>query len=632
MSEEIRKKNYDVLQKKFPGICERIEEKKEKLLKEEHIYSAWEESFQKEKILKIKLQQGRQLYLAGKRDPAAHARNQVSVLGKIVPYAPVFIVGMGNTHYVQEVIKNTDPTVEILLYEPVFSIFNEIIKEIDISNIFKDRLIALVVNGINDDGLESIVRTMMKGDKVPLLKHFVLPNYEAICLLKIQEFYKMVLPIAEKYRLNVNTNLYFTTVMAENLYHNVKYFKVGYSANQLSGKIDTTVPAIVVSAGPSLNINIKELKRAKNKAFIIAVDTAIKPLLKENIIPDMFATIDPNKSIELIKMEKTKKIPMIASIIGTRKIFDYHQGKKFFVNRGWTYIRKLLDLTGKEYAGLSYGGSVATLAFSLVCHLGFKTIVLVGQDLAFTGNKMFADGTHKEKMDTIDTSKFIVVPGNCEDSVPTNALFKDFIDWFETFIQDWKESYDVRFINATEGGAKIKGTEVMALKDVIDQECKKEVDFDHVFEALQPFFDEKEQQIIEQYFKDTPKRIHQIVQLANEGGKIYKKLDMVCNNPNLDKKAFLKILKRIKRNRKEIEKNENYEMLSGTMTKAEQIILTSQYFYSQNMQEEGKELARQGKIFMELLKGYAEILEKVAEEEFLNCNSQNAIEVGKNEK
>lgn len=629
MSGQSRQQNYEVLQKKFPGICKKIEKKKEELLKAEDISCKWEKSFQTEKILRVELQQGRKLYLAGKRDPAAHARNQVSVLGKIVPHAPVFVVGIGNIHYIQEIIKSTDSTVQILIYEPVFSVFNEIINEIDLKEIFQDRLIALVVDGINDDELESIVRSMMMGDKIPLLKHFVLPNYENICFSKVQQFYKLVLPIAEKYRLNVNTNLSFTTVIAENLYHNVKYFKEGYSANQLSKKIDHTVPAIIVSAGPSLNKNIKELKRAKHKAFIIAVDTAIKPLLKENIVPDMFATIDPNKPIELVQMEETKKIPMIASIIGTTKIFDYHQGKKFFVNRGWTYITKLLELTDKEYAGLSYGGSVATLAFSLVCHLGFKTVVLVGQDLAFTGNKMFADGTHKEKMDTIDTSKFVVVPGNCEEHVPTNALFKDFIEWFETFIENWKENYDVKFINATEGGAKIEGTEIMTLKDVINRECKKWVDFDPVFESLHPFFNEGEQQIIQQYFKDTPKRIHQIVQLANEGEKIYKKLDKICDNSNLDKTAFLKILKRIKRNRKAIEKNENYEMLSGTMTKAEQIILTSQYFYSENMQEEGKKLARQGRIFMKLLKGYAEILEKIAEKELLNADFHNAIEVGK---
>lgn len=50
--------------------------------------------------------------------------------------------------------------------------------------------------------------------------------------------------------------------------------------------MDTT--GIVVAAGPSLNKNINELKKAKGKSLIIAVDTALKPLLRAGIVPDMF--------------------------------------------------------------------------------------------------------------------------------------------------------------------------------------------------------------------------------------------------------------------------------------------------------------------------------------------------------
>ena len=67
----------------------------------------------------------------------------------------------------------------------------------------------------------------------------------------------------------------FSPYQAENFYHNVGYLQTGYKAFQLLGKIPSNVPAFVVSAGPSLNKNIKELKRAKGKSFIIAVDTAV---------------------------------------------------------------------------------------------------------------------------------------------------------------------------------------------------------------------------------------------------------------------------------------------------------------------------------------------------------------------
>ena len=62
---------------------------------------------------------------------------------------------------------------------------------------------------------------------------------------------------------------------------------------------------ILVSAGPSLNKNIMELKKAKNKAFIVATDTAVKPLLKAGIEPDLMVMVDGEKpkrlNLDLLK-------------------------------------------------------------------------------------------------------------------------------------------------------------------------------------------------------------------------------------------------------------------------------------------------------------------------------------------
>lgn len=59
--------------------------------------------------------------------------------------------------------------------------------------------------------------------------------------------------------------------------------------------------------------------------------------------------------------------------------------------------------SGLRWGEVDTGGSVATNAFSLLYKIGLKTIILVGQDLALTGNKTHADGTFEEKMPEIDT-------------------------------------------------------------------------------------------------------------------------------------------------------------------------------------------------------------------------------------
>ena len=54
------------------------------------------------------------------------------------------------------------------------------------------------------------------------------------------------------------------------------------------------------------------LKKAKNRLFILAVDTAVKPLIKAGIKPDAFITIDAKKSPDLIKIDGAETIPAVS--------------------------------------------------------------------------------------------------------------------------------------------------------------------------------------------------------------------------------------------------------------------------------------------------------------------------------
>ena len=468
MSDNMKDRNLKLLEKRFPGILKIIEEKKDDLQKKEAVNITEETAFTGEQILAIE-KKGRKLYLAGRRDPSAHPKNQVCVLGKIFPNAPVFMLGMGNIHYLKEFVNATDQSVIILIYEPIFSVFYKQLERIDFEQIFADRTFVFIIEGINEEGLEGLAATMLQGDKIPYMKYFVLPNYIELCKKQVSSFLNILVKKAESYYVHIGTKMFFTPYQAENFYNNVKYIPGCYKAFQLFRLIPSDIPAFVVSAGPSLNKNIKQLKRAKNKSFIIAVDTAVKPLLREGIEPDLFATLDGIKPLEVIETEQAKNLPMLTKVTAAHSIMDYHTGKKFFYNEGYQYVHKLFEMNDKTIEGFPTGGSVATLAFSLACHLGFRKIIFVGQDLAYTGNKSHADGTFQEVMPKEDTEKFIKVPGNYEDEVPTLKNLDGYRKWFGEYIEWWQKRHDTEFINATEGGARIEGTKLMSLADVIDQ-------------------------------------------------------------------------------------------------------------------------------------------------------------------
>lgn len=613
MSMKLRDRNLKALEKRFPGICDVIEKRREKLIKKENIVVTEEMAFNGEQILVV-YKSGRKLYLAGRRNPMAHPINQISVLGRIVPYASIFILGMGNIHYLEKLSEKTDGSEVLLLYEPLFSVFDKQLDRIDLEEVFGKRTVVLIVGGINEDGLEGIVGAMLQGDQVPLMKFFILPNYVELCKEQVNRFLEILVKKSEQYYISVGTQMFFSPYQAENFYHNVQYIMTGYKAFQLFRAIPSDIPAFVVSAGPSLDKNIKELKRAKNKSFIIAVDTAVKPLLREGIVPDMFATLDGVKPLELVEMEQAKEIPMLTKVSAAEAIMDYHTGKKFFPDEGYAYIYKMFEMNGKTIEGFPVGGSVATLAFSLVCHLGIRKIIFVGQDLAYTDNKSHADKTFQETMPEEDTKGFMKVPGNYEKEVATIKNLDDYRKWFEDYIERWESEYEVEFINATEGGAKIKGTKLMSLADVIDQECTKEVDIKSCIDQLEPVFTKEEQEKILVFFHDTPKKVHEIVLLAREGKKLYQQIEKLCRSETMDKQVYVKILKRVKRNRKKIEENPNYQLLRISMTKAELIIRSGQYLKMESINEEGLEIARQGKKFMELLEECAQIIKRYTEE------------------
>jgi len=573
---------------------------------------------QDEKVVLIVKKNGKERYLAGKRNCEEPTTIWMQTQGRVHEGAIFFIAGIGNPVYAKILLEEHRQTkLNIVIYEPSKEIFFKVLESIDITDLLqKDAKCIFVIDGLTGVKVENVIQKMISVEVMDHIKTFILPNYEMIFAKEMLLFAKTIREKCESCATYINTRTNFSNVFAQNLFANAPYILDGYKTKQLIEVIPRDIPAIIVAAGPSLNKNIKELKRAKGKAFIIAVDTAIKPLASEKIIPDMFAIVDGRKPLELINTEDAKKIPLLTSISAANSVLSFHTGKKFFYNEGYVYINSMFYRNGESFETVACGGSVATSAFALAFMIGIDTIILVGQDLALTGNKTHADGTFQEKMETIDTSHSIMVPGNIEKEVPTRGDFKMYLEWYNQYIKDCKE-YRKQFkvINATEGGAKIDGTEVMTLKDAIDRECKKEIDIQECFEKLHPVFDENERKKNLEFLQHTPEHYTEIRKAAIETNKLYKNLDKLCQHGNLDIRAYEKILKKIKKMTKKIEGDSiYYEPIQETLVLANYIVKSEQFDTMKTMQEEGKEIARQGIIYTDMVKQCAELFEEYTKE------------------
>ncbi len=617
----IYEKNLKTLTKYYPRIDELIEDAKINLKPELEVIEDYADN--KEIILKVK-KDGKTFYLNGKRNTQEPAQIWVDSLGELQSNAPIFMMGIGNPTYLQRLVNQVEKKIVIVIYEPSIQIFLKFLEIYDLEKWMDKHVIIFWVKGLEGMDEENMKRIMVQLLRYEMLMYFrslVLPNYDVLFSEEAVKFMKICRDVAKDQIIEYNTNNKYNTVVTKNLLYNAKYLCDGYKTTQLVDVIPRDIPGIVVAAGPSLNRNINNLKKAKGKAFIIAVDTALKPLLKQGIMPDMFVLVDPKKPLDLVSLEAVKTIPLLTSISASSDILQFHTGMKFFYNEGYLFAEKILLKSSLKIGKVECGGSVATAAFSLLYKIGINHIILVGQDLAYTNNKSHADGTFHEIMEEADTSNFITVEGNFEEKVPTRPDFKIYLDWYNMYIKGCKEQVkELYVINATEGGAKIENTDVMTLEDAINQECKKEINIQECLEKLSPMLDEKNREWAKEYLKNLPKDFYKLVINSKKAKKMYQKLDKVCDKKKIDKKEYQSILKKLGIIIKNIEEQSVYQLITLTIVNAQCILKNEQFMQEDTIQKEGKEIARKGILYMETVQKLAELFEEIAGEAFNNWN------------
>ena len=301
---------------------------------------------------------------------------------------------------------------------------------------------------------------------------------------------------------------------------------------------------------------------------------------------------------------------MITTLNAAPDVLEYHQGKKFFYNQSYYFAENILQHCDTRYGSVDTGGSVATNAFSLLYKVGIETVILVGQDLAFTGNRTHADGTFQEKMEEIapNVSGYDMVEGNYEKKVPIRTDFHVFLDWYVETIRRYKD-YDPQFrvINATEGGAKIKGTELMSLKEAIEQECTQEIDIQACIESLPPMLDEEGREWARNYLCEMPKRFEKVKKDAQKLGTSYQKLKRLCNMRKLDMVAYEKLLKKIESQIIKIEENENYQLIVESIPSALAALRAEEYREYKAIEKEGLIIAEKGMKYVDLVSRAAEL-------------------------
>ena len=250
------------------------------------------------------------------------------------------------------------------------------------------------------------------------------------------------------------------------------------------------VPALIISAGPSLGRHLDMLAQAQGKAVLCSVQTTLKPLRQHGITPDFVTSLDFHEMSRKFfeGVDGLEQVHLVAEPKATWHVLDNYPGPLTLLHSHWAAL-----LLGEELAardGLKPGATVSHLAFYLALYMGCDPIIFVGQDLAFTGHVFYVPGVeiHRawlselnrfntmemKEWDRIVRNRPILhqVPGLDGGTVYTDELLLTYLEQFEKDIA----STPRRIINATEGGAAIRGTEAMPLAEALARFCATPID------------------------------------------------------------------------------------------------------------------------------------------------------------
>ncbi len=438
-------------------------------------------------------------------------------------YAKVLLFGIGNGSMVRKLLQSMDKSNHILLFEPDFTVLSYVMQKWDLTDIFRDERLILVVRSALNETISNRYSELIDFVDIGTFQYYIYPNYNYLFQDEFMEYMRGVEDACNSINSTQEVIGRFNEAFFLNTFANLPCFLTSKSMLSLYTILPKDVPALIVASGPSLDKNVALLEKAKDHAFIIAVDSALRTVLKTGVMPDLCISIDPKKLTKHFSDDRSNDVPMVCRLTSHREILANHRAEKFFVNDLNHHLQHFFSQHNIILPVLASGGSVANDAFSIAQVLGFKTIIMIGQDLAYTGNKTHSvtsvRGEWNIDVSTLDNSMMT------EDIYGNPILSSGEFQLYRTWIEEQIDMYpELDVIDATEGGAKIRGTRIMTFAEAIDECCDKTYHFADYIHNTENFLSEELAEELKDYVRDIPKEFESCARKATEGVRAYEKM------------------------------------------------------------------------------------------------------------
>jgi hypothetical protein len=201
----------------------------------------------------------------------------------------------------------------------------------------------------------------------------------------------------------------FGSIFLRNALNNLKNIDKLEPVSSLAGRFSGR-SALIVSSAPSVEDYIDDIKKFRDRFYIIAVDSALPMLREQHIKPDFAVSIDPQHRIaEHFSGHEGRGTLHIFSIVSPPAVVERYRG---YLSLNSHPVSQIIE---EFYPGAvgsidSGTGSVAGDALCFALLAGFENIGMTGFDFSFSRNIIYARGTSYQKRYSLFFNNRFVTP------------------------------------------------------------------------------------------------------------------------------------------------------------------------------------------------------------------------------
>lgn len=421
---------------------------------------------------------GRKVYLNSPYDPELDAQRWAANQTGETASSNILVCGGGFLYHIKALL-NLGKFDKIIVYEPSRAVFQACLQAIDLEPVCGPNVLLLA--GTDFKEFHKQIGIFLGNDffyNKTELHWAILPPYKELFQEPIGLFQHELMEEIKFVHCNLATTDKFRENWLLNAFKNLRTISDTPVVSNFWGQFKN-IPAIIVSAGPSLEKNIHLLNDVKEKALIICAGSSIRAMKRHEVTPHFLLAMDPGEiNTRVYNDLNLEDLYFLYNLSFNYGVVEKLRGKKVIFRTNVeifpAFVEKKLQY---EFGCINSGLSCAHDCLDLAYLLGCNPIIFIGQDLAYTGNKRYAEGQLGSSQKYLGGGE---LPPGCfitkdiyGQDIVTDKHLDNFRIVFEYMITNLYQG-KVQIINATEGGIPVKGMVNRRLAEVLAEYCREE--------------------------------------------------------------------------------------------------------------------------------------------------------------